>query len=92
MLAAFASVGAERFDLTYTDVAGVKVAFRSNRPFDSLQLALPDLLRRSAGRQHNVIVRPRSTAAALIQLDDLGQDAAEQLRPVSSGVPPVLKT
>lgn len=83
MLTAFASVGAERFDLTYTDAAGVKVAFRSNRPFDALQLGLPDLLRQSADRHHNVIVRPRSAAAALIQLDDLGQDAAEQLRPVS---------
>ncbi len=83
MLAAFASVGAERFDLTYIDVAGVKVGFRSNRPFDALRLALPDLLRQSADRQHNVIVRPRSGSATLIQLDDLGQDAAEQLRPVS---------
>jgi len=83
MLAAFVSVGAERFDLTYTDAAGKKVGFRSNRPFDALRLALPDLLRQSAGRQHNVIVRPRSGGATLIQLDDLGQDAAEQLRPVS---------
>ena len=83
MLDAFASVGAERFDLTFTDVAGVKVGFRSNQPLDSLRLALPDLLRQATGRKHNVIVRARSTGATLIQLDDLGQGAAEQLRPVS---------
>ena len=83
MLAAFKSVGAQHFDLTYTDTAGVKVGFRSNRPFDALQPALPDILRQSAARQHNVIVRPRSAVATLIQLDDLGQDAAEQLRAVS---------
>ncbi len=83
MLAAFKSVGAERFDLTYTDLAGVKVGFRSSQYLDSLRLTLPGILRQSADRQHNVIVRPRSATAALIQLDDLGQDAADQLRPVS---------
>jgi|SRR5579884_1749343 len=83
MLAAFASVGAERFDLTYTDAAGVKVGFRSNQLLDSLRLALPNILRQSTDLQHNVIVRPRSGGATLIQLDDLGHDAAEQLRPVS---------
>ena len=31
MLDAFASVGAERFDLTFTDIAGDKVAFRSSQ-------------------------------------------------------------
>jgi hypothetical protein len=84
MLGAFASVGGvERFDLTLTDSAGGKVGFRANQSLDSLRQALPDLLRQSAAQQHNVIVRPRSTTAAPIQLDDLGQDAIEQLRPVS---------
>jgi hypothetical protein len=83
MLAAFASVGAERFDLTFTDVAGEKVGYRGNRPLAELRRALPDILRQADDRQHNVIVRPRPAGAALIQLDDLGQDAAERLRPVS---------
>jgi hypothetical protein len=83
MLDAFASVGAERFDLTITDIAGVKVGFRGSRPFDALRLALPDLLRQAADRQHNIIVRPRFDGTALIQLDDLNQSAAERLRPVS---------
>ena len=83
MLDAFASVGAERFDLTLTDAAGVKVGFRGNRPLDQLRSAMPAILQEAAERQHNVIVRPRSAGATLIQLDDLGEDAAERLRPVS---------
>ncbi len=83
MLDAFASVGAQRFDLTFTDVAGSKVAFRGNRGLDQLRPALPEILQSAAERQHNVIVRPRSTGPALIQLDDLGEAAAGRLRPVS---------
>jgi len=83
MLDAFASVGAERFDLTFTDAVGEKVGFRGNRPLDQLRAAMPTILQEAAERQHNVIVRPRSTGAALIQLDDLGEDAVERLRPAS---------
>jgi hypothetical protein len=83
MLDAFASVGAERFDLTFTDVAGEKVGYRGNRPLAELRRALPDMLHQAAAHQHNVIVRPRPTGAVLIQLDDLGQDAASRLQPVS---------
>ena len=36
---------------------------------------LPAILKDAAKRQHNVIVRPRSNSAALIQLDDLGEVA-----------------
>ncbi|MHB1424897.1 MAG: hypothetical protein ACYC3I_17130 [Gemmataceae bacterium] len=83
MLDAFASVGAQRFDLTFTDAAGEKVAFRGNRTLDQLQSALPEILHEAAERKHNVIVRPRSTGVTLIQLDDLGEDTATQLRPAS---------
>ena len=83
MLDAFASVGAERFDLTFTDAAGEKVGFRGNRSLDQLRPAMPAILQEAAERQHNVIVRPRSAGATLIQLDDLGEDAAARLRPVS---------
>jgi hypothetical protein len=83
MLDAFASVGAQRFDLTFTDGAGEKLGFRSNRTLDQLRPAMSAILQEAAGQRHNVIVRPRSTGATLIQLDDLGQDAAERLRPVS---------
>src|SRR5262249_5465725 len=44
MLDAFASVGAQRFDITLTDAAGGKVGFRGNRPLDQLRPALPGIL------------------------------------------------
>ncbi len=83
MLEAFASVGAERFDVTFTDAGGEKVGFRGNRPLDQLWPAMPAILQEATERRHNVIVRPRSTGATLIQLDDLGEDAAARLQPVS---------
>ena len=83
MLDAFASVGAARFDLTFTDAAGAKVAYRHARSVGELQTVMPAILREAEKRQHNVIVRPRSATAALIQLDDLAEEAIERLRPVS---------
>jgi hypothetical protein len=83
MLDAFASVGARRFDLTLTDAAGGKVGFRPDRPIDRLRPALETTLRDAAVRQHNVIVRPRSQDTTLVQLDDLGEEAAERLRSAS---------
>jgi hypothetical protein len=83
MLNAFKSVGAEGFDFTLTDTAGEKVGFRGNRPLEQLRAAMPAILEEAAERRHNVIVRPRSSGDTLIQLDDLGEDAAARLRPVS---------
>jgi RepB DNA-primase from phage plasmid len=83
MLDAFASVGAERFDLTLTAAAGGKVAFRGNRSLAELHPALSAILQDAAERRHNVIVRPRSAGSTLVQLDDLGEGAAAWLRPVS---------
>lgn len=83
MLTAFASVGAERFDLTLTDAAGSKVAFRSNRTLGEMRATLPRILEEAAGQKHNVIVRPRGSGPALIQLDDLDAATEERLRPVS---------
>jgi len=83
MLDAFASVGAKRFDLTFTDAAGEKVGFRGNRALDQLRTDMREILQEAAERRHNVIVRPRPAGAALIQLDDLDDDAAARLRPLS---------
>jgi hypothetical protein len=80
MLNAFASVGAEQFDLTFTDMAGEKVAFRSNQPLGQLRLAMPRILAHAEKQQRNVIIRPRGP---VIQLDDLNDAAVEKLRPVS---------
>lgn len=57
MLDAFASVRAQRFDLTFTDAADEKVAFRGNRPLKQLLLAVPAILQEFVERKHNVIVR-----------------------------------
>ena len=43
---------------------------------------MPAILQKAAERKHNVIVRPRSSDATLIQLDDLGEEATARLRPV----------
>ena len=83
MLDAFASVGAGRFDLTLTDATGRKVAYRPGRTLDQLRAALPGILQEAAEQRHNVIVRPRSAGATLIQFDDLGEAAVARLRPVS---------
>ena len=80
MLDAFASVGVERFDLTLTDRAGEKVAFRSNQSLDQLRTAMPGILAHANRSQQNVIIRPRGP---VIQLDDLDEAAIERLRPVS---------
>jgi hypothetical protein len=85
MLSAFASVGAVRFDVTFTDAAGGKAGFRGNRSLDQLHSAIGGILAGATERQHNVIVRPRTHAdgPSLIQLDDLDESAALRLRPVS---------
>lgn len=83
MLAAFASVGVKHCDITWTNAAGGKVSFRSNRSLDELRSTLPRLLDDAARQQHNVIIRPRSGGPALIQLDDMDAAAEARLRPVS---------
>lgn len=75
--------GAARFDVTFTDAGSDKVGFRGNRSLGQLRAAIPAILQAAADRRHNVIVRPRSTGTELVQLDDLGEDAVERLRPVS---------
>jgi hypothetical protein len=83
MLDAFASVGAKRFDLTFTDAASEKTGFRGNRSLVHLRPSMSAILQEAAERKHNVIVRPRSSDATLIQLDDLGEEVAARVRPVS---------
>jgi hypothetical protein len=80
MLDAFASVGAQRFDLTLTDAGGEKVGFRCNRTLDHLRPALSELLQEASQRKHNVIVRPRTSGVTLIQIDDVSEDMATKLR------------
>jgi RepB DNA-primase from phage plasmid len=83
MLTAFASVGACMFDLSLTDLSGAPVKGRQ-RPGKSLEQmchSIPRVLREAECNQHNVIIRPRSATALLIQLDDFTAEQAAQVEP-----------
>ena len=82
MLAAFASVGVQAFDVTLIDLTGEKKGYRPNRSLDALRQIMPSFLQETTRRQESVIIRPRKTARAeLVQLDDLNHDAAERVAP-----------
>jgi hypothetical protein len=93
MLDAFASVGAERFFVTKTNVREDKTLAWPTSP-EHLREVLSAVLRTAAARRpcdvgdgrtimagENVIVRPMSRTTAFIQLDDLAADALEKVRP-----------
>lgn len=81
MLETFASVGAMRFDMTWTNAAGAKQRFRRGVPLAALTRTLPAILAEAERRQHNVIVRPDGPGVTFIQLDDLKAPALTQLAP-----------
>jgi hypothetical protein len=87
MIAAFASVGAQSFDVTLTDIEQKHVegrdGFRRNRSLDELGRTIGSVLQDAHRQQHSVIIRPRSTGAALIQLDDLDTVTVERIAPVA---------
>jgi hypothetical protein len=83
MLEAFSSVGAKTFDLTITDLEGVKVRFRRGVALGELRRIMPAELAMATRREHNVILRPRGPAVVFIQLDDLNAEAVQRVRPVS---------
>jgi hypothetical protein len=85
LLDTFASVGASRFDITHTNLAGEKRGFRPAQTLEQARTSMPFLVTSAARRQNNVIIRPHASAAAtLIQLDDLDTDAVQRVRDVSS--------
>jgi hypothetical protein len=81
MLAIFASVGAQRFDLTVTNLAGDKVFFSRGASFADLSANMPGMLEKAATKQRNVIVRPYGVGVSFVQLDDLKRDMLAQLAP-----------
>lgn len=83
MLDAFASVGVKAFDLTMTNIRGEKIprGFQANRGVDQLRRVIGQLLESAARAKENVIIRPRSTAASIIQLDDLDAGSVERITP-----------
>jgi hypothetical protein len=81
MLDVFASVGAIRFDVTWTTIAGDKEFFRRSVSLADLTRTLPAMLDRAPGKQRNVIVRPHGPSVTFIQLDDLKADNLPRLAP-----------
>lgn len=82
MLDAFASVGAQSFDLTHLDIDGNKRGFRPRQTLRQLTTSLPILMNNAPGRQNSIVVRPHAAPAVLlIQLDDLDASACERAKP-----------
>ena len=80
MLDTFASLGADRLDLTLIDLDGHKRSFHPHQSREILRRHLPMILPSAITHQQNVIVRPRGSALELIQLDDLDGMAVERVR------------
>jgi hypothetical protein len=81
MLDAFASVGAARFDLTWTTHAGEKEYFRAGVSLTELRKAMPEMLDGAVEPRRNVIVRPHGDGVTFIQLNDLKAPALSRLAP-----------
>ena len=81
MLDVFASVGATRFDVTWTTCTGDVEWFRRGMSVAGLARALPTMLDSAPDRQRNVIVRPHGPVAAFIQLNDLAPANLVRLAP-----------
>lgn len=81
MLSAFSSVGVRTFDVTLTDIEGEKTGFQINRPIEDLRRSIGKALSTATTDRQNYIIRPRSTFAKLIQLDDLDAAKADRIAP-----------
>jgi len=79
MIDVFASVGATRFDVTWTTRAGEKEWFRRNMSLPDLRRTMPAMLDAAPAKQRNVIVRPHGPDVTFIQLDDLKAEKLPKL-------------
>ncbi len=83
MLDAFKSAGADHFDITWTNRQGDKAGFRRHMPVETLRYLLPTMLTNATKSERNLIVRPISTRAVFIQLDDLSREGLERVKPAA---------
>ena len=81
MLNAFASVGATAFDVTLFDIEEIQQGFQSARSVAELQRSMSARLEAASRTKNNIVIRPRSTTATLIQLDDFSDERAAKLAP-----------
>jgi hypothetical protein len=95
MLDAFTSVGADSFVVTKTDILQA-VKWGKSYSAVEVQRLLPAMVRTAAIRRpckisdtqtvtagENLIIRPSGKGVAFVQLDDLGADQLERVRPAS---------
>jgi hypothetical protein len=87
MLDAFASVGAARFDVTWSTPAGDKEWFRRGMSLADLARVLPAMLDSAPDKQRNIIVRPHGLAVTFIQLDDLKALSLDRVAPAVFLIP-----
>lgn len=85
LLDLFASVGADAFDITHTNLHQEKRGFRPAQTLAQARASMPYLVPSAARRQNNLIVRPRASGGtvALIQLDDLPPDNLARIAPAA---------
>jgi hypothetical protein len=65
------------------DIEGREQGFQSNRSVEELQRSMAKRLEAAERSKHSIVIRPRSTAATLIQLDDFNEAEAERMEPFS---------
>jgi hypothetical protein len=86
MLETFASVRADRFLLTFTDIDAQKTEYRAAQSLTGVKAHLSHLMRRAEAKHWNLIVRPRLPEHApvlLVQLDDVSPLTLKRLRDVA---------
>ena len=96
MLDVFASVGADRFDITHTNIDQERRGYRPDQGLQAARGSMPHLLASALRRQNNVIIRPRARrpqegleatggglGVTIIQLDDLDASRASKTAPVA---------
>jgi hypothetical protein len=83
MLELFASVGATVFDLTHTNEADKIRGFRPGQSLAQITNSMRYLIPSGDRRRNNVIVRPRSRAVTLVQLDDLTPENRARIEPAA---------
>jgi hypothetical protein len=81
MLEAFGSVGATRFNVTWTTSAGQPRRSRKGIGLADLTRTLPAMLDAATAGRLNLIVRPYGPGVSFIQLDDLAAGKLARLAP-----------
>jgi hypothetical protein len=79
MLDAFGSVGATFFDVTVFDIEERQQGFQSGRGVDELKRSAAARLEIASRLKNNIVIRPRSTTALLVQLDDLDGEKIDKV-------------